>query len=156
LSGGNWVGVYAASVVAQAEKHKVVCYIVRDGQLLVFAHLDQPWDVSGLQVPAGSVQPEESPEAAALREATEETGLSGFRIVRKLGVADYDLAPYRPETQHRHVFHLELDSETPERWISREDDPGDGSAPQPFECYWIPLSQGHALAAGQGALLGRL
>jgi 8-oxo-dGTP pyrophosphatase MutT (NUDIX family) len=143
-------------VVAQPEKQKVVCYIVRDGQLLVFAHVDQPWDVSGLQVPAGSVQPEESPEDAALREATEETGLGGFRIVRKLGEVTYDMAPYRPETQHRHVFHLELDSVTPERWISQEDDPSDGSSPTRFECYWIPLRQGHVLAAGQGALLGRL
>jgi 8-oxo-dGTP pyrophosphatase MutT (NUDIX family) len=137
-------------------KQKVVCYIVRDGQLLVFAHLDQPWDVSGLQVPAGSVQPGEPPERAALRESSEETGLSGLRVVRKLGEVLYDMAPYRHETQHRHVFHLELDAPTPSRWTSQEDDPDDGSAPKRFECYWIPITQGHALAAGQGALLGRL
>jgi 8-oxo-dGTP pyrophosphatase MutT (NUDIX family) len=137
-------------------REKVVCYIVREGRLLVFRHLDQPWDQSGLQVPAGGIEPGESPEAAAVREAAEETGLDGFRVVRKLGEVDYDVAPYRAELHHRHVFHLELEGEAPERWVSRENDAGDGSPPLPLECYWIPLAQGHVLAAGQGALLGRL
>lgn len=141
---------------ARVPKQKVVCYVVRDGQLLVFKHLDEPWDESGLQVPAGTVKPEESPEAAALREACEETGLNGFRVVRKLGETVYDMAPYRAETHHRHVFHLEVDGKLPARWISQEDDPDDGSGPKRFECYWIPLSQGHTLSAGQGALLGQL
>lgn len=137
-------------------RQKVVCYIVRDDCLLVFRHLDEPWDESGLQVPAGSIEPGEAPEAAALREASEETGLSGLRVVRKVGETHYDMAPYRAETHHRHVFRLELEEETPRRWTSEELDPDDGSGPKRLECYWIPLSQGHTLSAGQGALLGRL
>ena len=66
-------------------KQKVVCYIVRDGQLLVFRHLDEPWDESGLQVPAGTIEPGETPEVAAVREASEETGLTALRLVRKVG-----------------------------------------------------------------------
>jgi 8-oxo-dGTP pyrophosphatase MutT (NUDIX family) len=143
-------------VSARQHKQKVVCYIVRDGQLLVFTHLDQPWDESGVQVPAGSIEPGESPEAAAVREAAEETGLGGLRVVRKLGEVDYDIAPHRAELQHRHVFHLELDGEAPDRWVSHEKDAGDGSSPMRLGCYWMPLSQGHVLSAGQGALLGRL
>ncbi len=73
----------------------MICYIVRDERLLVIKHLDEPWDESGLQVPAGSIKQGEFPEAAALREAREETGLREFRIVRKLGVTKYDMAPYR-------------------------------------------------------------
>ncbi|MFJ8871622.1 NUDIX domain-containing protein [Streptomyces sp. NPDC102473] len=46
------------------------------------------------------------PEVAALREAGEETGLSDFKIVRKLGVAEYDMSPYRFELQRRRAFHL--------------------------------------------------
>jgi 8-oxo-dGTP pyrophosphatase MutT (NUDIX family) len=137
-------------------REKVVCYIVRGGRLLVFRHLDQPWDMSGLQVPAGSIEPGESPEAAASREAAEETGLEGFRVVRKLGEVDYDVAPYRAELQHRHVFHLELEGEAPERWVGHENDAGDGSPALRLECYWVPLAQAHVLSAGQGALLGRL
>ena len=58
--------------------------------------------------PAASV-PDESPEDAALREAREETGLKDFTIVKKLGLTEYDISPYRFEIQQRHVFHLELD-----------------------------------------------
>jgi 8-oxo-dGTP pyrophosphatase MutT (NUDIX family) len=143
-------------VSTRQEKQKVVCYIVRGRRLLVFRHLDEPWDQSGLQVPAGSIKHGESPEVAALREAAEETGLSALRLVRKIGETHYDMAPYRPEKHHRHVFHLAVDEATPERWISQENDPEDGSGPKRFECYWIPLTQGHTLSAGQGALLGHL
>ena len=97
-------------------KQKVVCYIVRGDDLLVFRHLDEAWDESGLQVPAGSIEVGESPEDAALREAREETGLRSLRLVRKLGESDYDLSPYRDEVQHRHVFELAVDGETPPRW----------------------------------------
>jgi 8-oxo-dGTP pyrophosphatase MutT (NUDIX family) len=143
-------------VPSRQVKQKAVCYIVRDERLLVFRHPGEPWEESGLQVPAGSVKPGESPEAAALREALEETGLRTLRVVRKVGTTEYDMTPNRAERHHRHVFHLEVEGEVPERWISHENDPDDGSGPKRFECYWIPLAQGHALSAGQGALLGDL
>ena len=54
---------------------KVLCYIVRDGQLLVFRHADYDLEHVGIQVPAGSIRHGESPEDAALREAREETRL---------------------------------------------------------------------------------
>ena len=134
---------------------KVVCYVVRAGRLLVFRHLDFSWEEVGVQVPAGTIHAGEAPEAAALREAREETGLGGFAIVRKLGVTDYDIAPYRRELQRRHVFQLSLHEPTPERWFSRE--AHDGAAPATrFECFWIPLAAGHVLQSGQGALLGRI
>ena len=144
------------AVPGRVFRQKVVCYIVRAGQLLVFSHLGQPWDASGLQVPAGGIRPAESPESAALREAVEETGLTALHVVRKLGEVRYDMAPYRPEIQHRHVFELRPHDDTPERWVSRETDPDVGTEQPVFECYWIPLAQGHVLSAGQGALLGRL
>ena len=48
---------------------KVLCYIVRDGQLLVFRHVDYDLEQVGIQVPAGSIRQGESPEDAAVREA---------------------------------------------------------------------------------------
>ncbi|MFB8003157.1 NUDIX domain-containing protein [Nocardia sp. NPDC056000] len=134
---------------------KVLAYIVRDGRLLVFRHIDYSWEDVGIQVPAGSLQDGETPEDAVLREAREETGLTEFTIVRKLGEDAYDISPYRFEIQHRHVFELELGQGTPERWNSREEHDGEGE-PTRFECFWIPLEVAHVLQSGQGALLGRL
>jgi 8-oxo-dGTP pyrophosphatase MutT (NUDIX family) len=139
----------------KAIKDKVLCYVVRNGRLLVFRHTDYSYEEVGIQVPAGSIRPGETPEGAALREASEETGLIGFEIVRKLGIAEYDLSPYRYEIQNRHVFHLELTEDTPERWTSQEDHDGQ-QEPTHFECFWIPLEAAHVLQSGQGALLGRL
>lgn len=136
-------------------KDKVLCYVVREQKLLVFRHSDYSYDEVGIQVPAGSIREGETPEAAALREAGEETGLSEFKIVRKLGEAEYDMSPYRFEIQRRHVFHLELTEPTPERWASREDHDGERE-PTRFECFWIPLRAAHVLQSGQGVLLGRL
>ncbi|MEV0297391.1 NUDIX domain-containing protein [Nocardia sp. NPDC050710] len=136
-------------------KDKVLAYVVRDGRLLVFRHIDYPWEEVGIQVPAGSVRPGEPPESAVVREAREETGLTEFTVLRKLGEADYDARPYRFEIHRRHFFHLELSEDTPERWLSREDHDGERE-PTRFECFWTPLEAGHVLQAGQGALLGKL
>ncbi|GGQ22844.1 NUDIX hydrolase [Streptosporangium pseudovulgare] len=136
-------------------KGKVLCYVVRDGRLLVFRHTGFSYEEVGIQVPAGSIRPEETPEHAALREAREETGFTRFRIVRKLGEVTYDISPYRFEIQHRHVFHLELTEPTPERWAGRELHDGERE-PTDFECFWIPLEAAHVLQSGQGALLGAL
>lgn len=136
-------------------KEKVVCYVVRDEQLLVFRHRDYSNEEVGIQVPAGTIRSDETPEQAALREAREETGLDGLAIVRKLGVTEYDITPYRYEIQRRHVFHLELQRPAPERWVSQESHDGE-RRPTRFECFWIPLRAAHVLQSGQGALLGQL
>ncbi|MCM6774503.1 NUDIX domain-containing protein [Nocardia sp. CDC159] len=136
-------------------RDKVLCYIVREGRLLVFRHTDYSLEEVGIQVPAGSVRAGETPEDAALREAREETGLSKFSIVRKLGEATYDITPYRWEIQHRHFFEMTVDEDTLERWLSQEDHDGE-KKPTRFECFWIGLESAHILQSGQGALLGRL
>ena len=136
-------------------RDKALCYVVRDGRLLVFRHLDHSPDEVGIQVPAGTVRLGEPAEAAALREAHEETGLEGRRVVRALGTAEYDITPYRFELQRRHFFHLTLDGPVPERWFSTEGHDGVGE-PTRFECFWLPLEAGLVLQSGQGALLGRL
>ena len=136
---------------------KVVAYIVHAGRLLVFAHADDPdRDQSGLQVPAGTVRDGEAPAQAVLREALEETGLPGLRIVRYLGAGEYDVRPYADAVHVRHHFHLGLDADdVPERWIAEERGDGDGE-PIRFELFWIPLARAHVVAAGQAAFLGRL
>ena len=65
---------------------KVTSFIVRAGaggrvEVLLIEHPN-----AGIQAPAGTVEDGEPPEAAAVREAEEETGLSGFGPSRAAGV----------------------------------------------------------------------
>lgn len=136
---------------------KVVAYIVRDDRIVVFTHPDhESWDKAGLQVPSGTIRKGELPEDAVLREAFEETGLDGLRIVRYLGMGEYDLRPYADAIHARHYFQLTVDGDDlPERWHTYETGDGD-IEPIRFELYWIPVSQAHVVAGGQAALLGRI
>lgn len=134
----------------------MVCYIVSSGQLLVFIHRDLPVDQAGVQVPAGTIRSGEDPADAALREATEETGLTDLRVIRKLGEADYDIAPYRAEILHRHFYELTTDCPVTRRWAHREPDPQDGGQGPVFDFHWIPLEQGHVLSGGLSAFVGAL
>jgi NUDIX domain len=126
---------HKARVVARRVVVTVLCYIVRDGELLVV----RAGDAMGVQVPNGVVRTGESPSDAALRAARELTGLQDLHLVRKVGVDDYDLSPQRSEIHRRHAFHLTTSVRPP------------GS-----EIFWIPIERAHVLQSGQGALLGKL
>jgi 8-oxo-dGTP pyrophosphatase MutT (NUDIX family) len=73
---------------------KVTAFVTRSvngrRELLLFQH---PY--AGIQIPAGTVEPGEAPEVAAIREAQEETGLHDVAIDQYLGVHEVML----PETQ---------------------------------------------------------
>jgi 8-oxo-dGTP pyrophosphatase MutT (NUDIX family) len=136
---------------------KVVAYIVHDGRLVVFRHVDDlDGSQAGIQVPAGTVRAGELPEEAVIREAWEENGLDGLSVTRFLGVNEYDVRPYDNAIHVRHYFHLSLDRlPSVNRWRAAET--GDGDAePIWFDLFWLPLRQAHVIAAGQAALVGRL
>lgn len=134
------------------EVEKVVCYVVRGSRLIAMRHVGRSAEEVGLQVPAGTVEPGESPAEAAIREVLEETAVADARVVRFLGVAEYDITPYRFELQRRHFFQVEC-SEQRERWRSRETS---GPEPVELECFWLELVNAHVLQSGQGALVHRL
>ena len=141
--------------MAKALLKKVVVYCVRGDQLLVFRHLDFPWEEVGVQVPAGTIREGEPIEEAALRELREETGYDCFAIDGVIGSAWYDVSPHRAELHERHFVRARPTAPLPDRWSSREDHDGEG-APTRLECFWLPLKAGHVLQAGQGAMLWRL
>jgi 8-oxo-dGTP pyrophosphatase MutT (NUDIX family) len=133
---------------------KVVGYVVRDRQLLVFTHDEISIEVTGVQVPAGTIDQGEAPEAAIVREVLEETGVVA-RVTGALGVERYDMWPAKPEVHERHFFQLvPLEGDLPERWGAGEEDPSDGGAAQRWTCHSIPLERAHVLCAGLGARLG--
>jgi ADP-ribose pyrophosphatase YjhB (NUDIX family) len=97
---------------------KVAAYIHRPGargmgRLLVFMHRDYP--EAGVQVPAGTVEPQEELAEAILREVAEESGLTTCRLVRRLGFHQFTRS-HDGAFVEREFFLLTASAETPETW----------------------------------------
>src|ERR1043166_7435805 len=91
---------------------KAFAYITRGNRLLLFTHPNNP--EAGIQVPAGTMKDGEMPEEAVMREAEEESGLTGLTLVSLLGVRSFDRRPAIDQIDERHFFHLRCDSEVSE------------------------------------------
>jgi len=80
---------------------KVTAFITRGADVLLIetAH-------AGVQFPAGTIEEGEAPEAAALREACEETALSEFGPPREVGVQDIAIGPPLAVTLRTTPIHL--------------------------------------------------
>lgn len=120
---------------------KAFAYITSGTRLLVFTHPDHP--EAGIQVPAGTMEQGEDPGDAALREATEETGLGGLRIGRWLGRDVFDATPFgREELHDRWFWHLEVAGDPPESWRHGEFFAANGSSgPIAFDFFWVDLAR---------------
>ena len=113
---------------------------MRDGSLLVFEHRDFP--EAGTQVPAGTVEDDEAPAEAVVREVQEETGVAA-RVVRELGTLDA-IAP-KGEPRRNHFFELATD-ETRDEW-EHVVHGGGGDDGLVFVCRLVPLRPPPALIA---------
>jgi 8-oxo-dGTP pyrophosphatase MutT (NUDIX family) len=112
---------------------KVTALITRPGpdgpELLVFEH-----PAAGYQLPAGTVEAGESFEAAARREAWEETGTLGLELVRELAVL-------RIRGEERHLFHFRATIEMPSEWPVITPDGGGLE----WWCFWTSIDGAHAM-----------
>lgn len=82
------------------------CLVDAHGRLLVFDH---PGD-GGLQLPKGTIEPGETPEAAVRRELWEESGLVFEGPLQSLGTLHRDCAAGEESNRHAHpqLWHLFL------------------------------------------------
>ena len=117
---------------------KALSYITHEGRLLVFRQPDFP--DAGIQVPGGSVEVGEALEAAALREAREETGLLELVVQSYLGTAAYELKVDVGNPHLRHFFHLAYTGPVQPRWEHTEPTPAFGATPVRLELWWEPLA----------------
>jgi 8-oxo-dGTP diphosphatase len=139
---------------ARTYKRKVFAYITFRDRLLVFRRPLEP--SGGIQVPAGTIEPDEEPDAAALREAWEETGLAGLRLARFLGERVY-VHFCLPEVHQRYFYHLVCGGDPPDTWQHWEQHASDGSGDHLFEFFWAQLPHGvPELVADHDALLPQL
>lgn len=135
---------------------RVAAYVIRwraaGPELLVFDHVDFP--EAGTQVPAGGLEPGETPADAAVREVAEETGLTGAGLVAELGVSDH---PHPVTGQPRRTTYVQLD--VPDGpvgpWAHRVAGDGEDGGLR-FACRFIPLPLAARLADHQDEFLDRL
>jgi 8-oxo-dGTP pyrophosphatase MutT (NUDIX family) len=138
-------------------RRKVLAYITNRDRLLVFRQPDFP--NAGIQVPGGTIGRGETPAAAALREAVEETGLRTLELARFLGSHYSDHTPVgKYEVHLRHVYHLICAGDPPDSWHHLETDPSEGPhAEILFEFWWAPIPNDvPPLIMGRDALLPAL
>ncbi|MBK7892702.1 MAG: NUDIX domain-containing protein [Bdellovibrionales bacterium] len=136
---------------------KVLAYITRihptGMELLVFDHVGMP--EAGIQVPAGTVDPGETPSAAVLREVEEETGLSLKTQGCHLGRFDWYRVD-RDELHFRNVFHFELTEPIADEWQHVVSGSGEDHQLN-FKFYWLPIDKAsQTLAVEQGLYTKRL
>jgi 8-oxo-dGTP pyrophosphatase MutT (NUDIX family) len=100
------------TILRVERRQRVVVYVERGRELLVFEHRDHP--EARTQVPAGGVDGGEDIAAAVVREVAEETGVTLVTEPRLLGTHDHLDGLGRPATSH--FFRVDAPPDVPDRW----------------------------------------
>ncbi|MFV0383904.1 aminotransferase class IV [Paracoccus sp. (in: a-proteobacteria)] len=131
---------------------KVLIYATSARGLLVFDEPDFP-DVP-LQVPGGTVEPDETPAIAAARELLEETGIAAPTLCH---LADRWFTDRHARLWCRSYFHAILPADLPESWLHAEAHASNGAVPIRFRLHWLSVPEARQrLGMGQGECLDLL
>jgi ADP-ribose pyrophosphatase YjhB (NUDIX family) len=144
-------GKHGAFIHALIRK-RVVAYVTRGGELLVFDHRDEP-DVP-TQVPAGRVDPDESLEEGVLREVEEETGVF-VKVVAELADAEEVERLYGAQVHETFAFHAVAELGGPKEWEHHVSGSGMDSG-FVFVCRWVSLDDCPPLWGSPDPLVERL
>lgn len=135
LDGGVVVWGRRGDLLPKLKRQRVLAYITRDSargrELLVF---EQEEPGSGVQVPAGRLDPGEELVPALMREIEEESGLTGLRLLRELP----GFEEHYPTRYENHGFHLVATEELPDSWDHVVQGNGD-DAGFVFRYRWAPI-----------------
>ena len=133
---------------------KVLVFATSARGLLVFEEPDFP--EVGLQVPGGTVEPNESAREAAAREFHEETGLPAPSNLTEFHT-DEILPPGTPEPVRRVSFHVGLKDGLPLTWDHLERHPCDSTDPILFRFRFLPIEGAPTdLGGAQGHICAKL
>lgn len=130
---------------------KACAYITRNGsELLVF---EGPGH-DGLQIPKGTVEPDETPGEAVYREAVEESGLAAFTGLEHVVTDVWTRRESPPKRYVRSFYHAEV-HEPRDAWTHTVTGTGEESGAQ-FEFSWIDLPTDATFALDLGDYLHAL
>jgi 8-oxo-dGTP pyrophosphatase MutT (NUDIX family) len=142
-------GVNRGALLDSILRKRVVGYVTRGRQLLVFDH------EGTTQVPAGRIDAHEDLHTALAREVEEETGIAGVLVVRELAGAAEFARLYGPGAHESHAFHAVTDADTPHEWDHRVTGTGMDSG-LVFRCRWAALEDRPLLWGKPDPLVERL
>jgi ADP-ribose pyrophosphatase YjhB (NUDIX family) len=119
-------------------RRRVVGYVTRGRELLVFDHKGMPEVPT--QVPAGRVDSHENLEEGLRREVEEETGVTDIEIVRELADADEFRRLYGPGAHESCAFHAAAPPGGLDRWEHPVTGRGMDSG-LVYVCRWVRLDE---------------
>src|SRR4051812_11961587 len=129
-------------------RERVVAYVTRGRELLVFEH------AGTTQLPAGRVDPDETLEGGLVREVEEETGAE-VRVVSKLADGEEFAQLFGAHEHETHAFHAVPVAETPDEWTHHVTGTGmDAGLAMP--CRWVRLDDRPLIWGSPDPLADRL
>jgi ADP-ribose pyrophosphatase YjhB (NUDIX family) len=134
-------------------RKRVVGYVLRGRELLVFDHKGMPEVPT--QVPAGRVDGQEGLEEGLRREVEEETGVTGVQVIGELAGPDEFARLYGPGAHESHALHAHAEPGGPDEWEHSVTGTG-MDAGLVFECRWVPLEDCPPLWGKPDPLVERL